>query len=50
MPGPESAVQEASAGKSHPGPRTWVVAKILVPFWVLDIIRYLVVSGPKSGP
>ena len=28
----------------------WVVVKILVPFWVLSIIRHLVFRGPKKGP
>ena len=33
-------------------PRTgiWVVVKIMVPCWVLNIIRYLVFRGPKRGP
>ena len=30
--------------------KTWVVIKIMVPFWVLSIIRHLVFSGPKKGP
>ena len=25
----------------------WVVVKILVPFWVLSIIRHLIFRGPK---
>ena len=28
----------------------WVVVKIMVPFWVLSIIRHLVLRGPKRGP
>ena len=28
---------------------TWVVAKIIVPFWVLSAIRHLVIRGPKRG-
>ena len=27
----------------------WVVVKITVPFWVLNIIRHLVFRGPKKG-
>ena len=30
--------------------RTWVVVKIMVPFWVLSILRHLVFRGPKRGP
>ena len=26
------------------------VAKIMVPFWVLSIIRHLVFGGPERGP
>ena len=29
---------------------TWVVVKILVFFWVLDMILHLVFRGPKRGP
>ena len=29
---------------------TWVVVKIMVPFWVLNIIRHLVFRVPKKGP
>ena len=28
----------------------WVVIKIMVPFWVLRIIRHLVCRGPIRGP
>ena len=28
----------------------WVVVKIMVPFWVLGIIRHLIFRGPKRGP
>ena len=28
----------------------WVVVKIMVSFWVLSIMRHLVVSGPNRGP
>ena len=27
----------------------WAVVKIIVPFWVLSIIRHLVFRGPKRG-
>ena len=27
----------------------WVVVKLRVPFWVLDIVRHLVFKGPKRG-
>ena len=27
----------------------WVAVKIMVPFWVLNIIRHLVFRGPKRG-
>ena len=30
-------------------PITWVVVKIMVPFWLLVVIRPLVFRGPKSG-
>ena len=29
---------------------TWVVVKIIVPFWVLNIIRHLKFRVPKKGP
>ena len=29
---------------------TWVVVKIMVPFWVLNIIRHLIFRVPKKGP
>ena len=29
---------------------TFVVVKIIVPFWVLSIIRHLTFRGPKRGP
>ena len=29
---------------------TWVVVKIMVPFWVLIIIRHLIFRVPKKGP
>ena len=28
----------------------WVVVKIRVPFWVLNIIRHLIFGVPKKGP
>ena len=28
----------------------WVVVKIMVPFWVLIIIRHLIFRVPKKGP
>ena len=28
----------------------WGVVKIVVPFWVLKILRHLVFRGPKRGP
>ena len=28
----------------------WVVVKIMVPFWVLSMIRHLISRGPKTGP
>ena len=28
----------------------WVVVKMMVPFWVLSIIRHLVFRGPKKRP
>ena len=28
----------------------WVVVKIMVPFWVLIIIRHLLFRVPKKGP
>ena len=28
----------------------WVVVKIVVPFWVLSMMRHLVFRGPKTGP
>ena len=28
----------------------WVVVKIMVPFWLLTIMRQLVFRGPKKGP
>ena len=28
----------------------WVVVQIMVPFWVLSIIRHLLFRGPKRGP
>ena len=32
------------------GRPTWVVVKIMVPFWVLVIIRHLMFRAPKRGP
>ena len=29
---------------------TWVVVKIMGPFWVLIIIRHLIFRVPKTGP
>ena len=29
---------------------TWVVVKIRIPFWVLNIIRHLLFRVPKKGP
>ena len=29
---------------------TWVVVKIMVPFWVLIIIRHLIFRVPQKGP
>ena len=29
---------------------TWVVVKIMAPFWVLSIIGHLVFRGPQGGP
>ena len=29
---------------------TWVVVKIMVPFWVPIIIRHLLFRVPKKGP
>ena len=29
---------------------TWVVVKIMVPFWVLIIIRHLLFRVPEKGP
>ena len=28
----------------------WVVVKIMVPFWIPNIIRHLIFSVPKKGP
>ena len=28
----------------------WVVVKIMVPFWVLNIVRHLLFGVPKKGP
>ena len=28
----------------------WVVVKIMIPFWVLIIIRHLIFRVPKKGP
>ena len=28
----------------------WMVVKMMVPFWVLNITRHLVFRGPKKGP
>ena len=28
----------------------WVVVKIMVPFWVLNIVRRLIFRAPKKGP
>ena len=36
-----------SAGPYEP---IWVVVKIRVPFWVLNIIRHLLFGVPKMGP
>ena len=36
-----------------PGSRAffmWAVFKIMVPFWVPDIIRHLIFRVPKKGP
>ena len=30
--------------------RIWVVAKIMVPFWIPIIIRHLIFRVPKKGP
>ena len=29
---------------------TWVVVKIMVPFWISIIIRHLISRVPKKGP
>ena len=29
---------------------TWVVVKIMLPFWVLNIIRHLIFKVPEKGP
>ena len=29
---------------------TWVVVKIMVPFWVPNIVRHLIFGVPKKGP
>ena len=29
---------------------TWVVVKIMVPFWVPIILRHLILRVPKKGP
>ena len=29
---------------------TWVVVQIMVPFWVLIMIRHLIFRVPKKGP
>ena len=31
-------------------PYIWVVVKIMVPFWVLIIIRHLIFRVPTKGP
>ena len=31
-------------------PCTWVVVKIMVPFWIPIIIRHLIFRVPKKGP
>ena len=28
----------------------WVVVKIMVPLWVLNIVRHLIFRVPKKGP
>ena len=41
----------AAAGKGNSSYSiTWVVVKIMVPFWVPIIIRHLIFRVPKIGP
>ena len=35
---------------AHMGVDMWVVVKMIVPFWVLSIVRHVVFGGPKRGP
>ena len=42
--------REKAASQVCHEPSTWVVVKIMVPFWVPVIIRHLLFRVPKKGP
>ena len=33
-----------------PTPYIWVVVKIMVPFWIPNIVRHLIFTVPQKGP
>ena len=39
--------QPSRMRRRHVGTCPWVVVRIMVPFWVLSIVRHLVFRGPK---